>query len=81
MYSFTLQRNKMGCYVGKVSVFIPNYTVIIITFSSSSFLNNKSPVLLSKRQTEENVNASIFLLIARRMREGYTVDVREIKLN
>lgn len=37
---------------------------------------SQMPSLLSKRQTEENINASILVLLARRMREGYTVDVR-----
>lgn len=39
------------------------------------FSNNKVPVLVSKRQSEENITASVPLLLSRRMREGYTVDV------
>lgn len=34
------------------------------------------PTLLSKRQTEENINASMLLLLTRRMREGYVLTVR-----
>lgn len=44
-------------------------------YSNTTFDGNKAPVLLCKRQTEENVNASVVLLISRRMREGYVVDV------
>lgn len=38
------------------------------------------PVLLSKRQTEDNVTASVSLLLSRRMREGYNIDVCKHKI-
>ncbi|XP_017776135.1 PREDICTED: protein SZT2-like [Nicrophorus vespilloides] len=36
---------------------------------------DRSPPLLSKRQAEEKVNSSLSLLVSRRMREGYTVNM------
>ncbi|KAF5284426.1 hypothetical protein FQR65_LT13560 [Abscondita terminalis] len=46
---------------------------------SNEFFDKKVPTLLCKRQTQENINASIDLLFSRRMREGYNVD--RIKYN
>lgn len=43
--------------------------------STTSFYASRVPTLLSKRQTEENVNASFLVLLSRRIREGYTVNV------
>jgi hypothetical protein len=42
---------------------------------NDSFYSHKTPILLSKRQTDENTSASILLLLSRRMREGFAVDV------
>ncbi|KAG5885699.1 hypothetical protein JTB14_002313 [Gonioctena quinquepunctata] len=42
--------------------------------SNITFCSHKVPSLLSKKQTDENTSASILLLLARRMREGFTVD-------
>lgn len=42
---------------------------------NETFSSQKVPSLLSKRQTDESSNASILLLLARRLREGFTVDV------
>lgn len=42
---------------------------------NETFSNQKVPSLLSKRQTDESSNASILLLLSRRLREGFTVDV------
>jgi hypothetical protein len=41
---------------------------------NDSFYSHKTPILLSKRQTDENTSASILLLLSRRMREGFAVD-------
>ncbi|KAK5639276.1 hypothetical protein RI129_011768 [Pyrocoelia pectoralis] len=41
---------------------------------SNEIFDKKFPILLCKRQTEENINASVDLLFSRRMREGYNVD-------
>ncbi|CAG9759252.1 unnamed protein product [Ceutorhynchus assimilis] len=44
------------------------------TGNNDRFYNQRLPILLSKRQTEESTSASLLLLLARRMREGFTVD-------
>ncbi|KAF5294731.1 hypothetical protein FQA39_LY00215 [Lamprigera yunnana] len=56
----------------------------LIATQSKPILSNKTfdkkvPILLCKRQTAENINASSDLLFSRRMREGYNVD--RIKYN
>ncbi|KAJ8923504.1 hypothetical protein NQ315_010082 [Exocentrus adspersus] len=44
------------------------------TSSNETFSSQKVPSLLSKKQTDESSNASILLLLSRRLREGFTVD-------
>uniref|UniRef100_A0A1Y1NFY9 Protein SZT2 n=1 Tax=Photinus pyralis TaxID=7054 RepID=A0A1Y1NFY9_PHOPY len=55
-----------------------NYDNILATQSrpihSNDIFDKRFPILLCKRQTEENINASTDLLVSRRMREGYNVD-------
>ncbi|KAK4871539.1 hypothetical protein RN001_015663 [Aquatica leii] len=41
---------------------------------TNEIFDKRIPILLCKRQTEENINASVDLLFSRRMREGYNVD-------
>ncbi|CAG9828371.1 unnamed protein product [Diabrotica balteata] len=44
------------------------------TSANETFCSHKMPSLLSKRQTDDNVSASILLLLSRRIREGFTID-------
>ncbi|CAH0562057.1 unnamed protein product [Brassicogethes aeneus] len=44
------------------------------TSTNESFYSHKPPSLLFKKQTEEKMNTSILLMLARRLREGFTVD-------
>lgn len=44
-------------------------------FRNEIFRGYRKPILLTKRQAEEKSSASIILLLSRRMREGFTVDV------
>ncbi|XP_066247487.1 KICSTOR complex protein SZT2-like [Euwallacea similis] len=54
---------------GRVCDSVKPWTVI-----NDRFYNQRLPNLLSKRQTESSTNISLLLLLARRMREGFTVD-------
>ncbi|XP_048517774.1 KICSTOR complex protein SZT2 isoform X3 [Dendroctonus ponderosae] len=44
------------------------------TSINDRFYIQRLPTLLSKRQTEDSTSTSVLLLLARRMREGFTVD-------
>ncbi|KAL3289661.1 hypothetical protein HHI36_023069 [Cryptolaemus montrouzieri] len=44
------------------------------TSENEIFRGHKKPNLLTKRQAEEKSNVSIFLLLSRRLRDGFTVD-------
>ncbi|XP_030748432.1 LOW QUALITY PROTEIN: KICSTOR complex protein SZT2-like [Sitophilus oryzae] len=44
------------------------------TLTNDKYYNQRLPTLLSKRQTEDSTGASITLLLARRMREGFIID-------
>lgn len=40
------------------------------------FLGDKAPSLLRKKQTEDKINTSLLHILSRRMREGYTIEVK-----
>ncbi|KAL1492858.1 hypothetical protein ABEB36_011037 [Hypothenemus hampei] len=44
------------------------------TLINDGFYNQRLPTLLSKKQTEDSINTSFLLLLAKRLREGFTVD-------